>query len=239
MTMSGNRSEFLRGARSGVPLMIGIVPFALILGLAAREAGLTTVQGVFFSTALLGGTAQLAAVQLYGTQASAMVVIATAIIINMRYSMYSLSLYPVLKGRSFTERIFAAYCLSDQSYAVTMAEYEKAPNNPFLPAFSLGASLAIFAVWIFSILLGYNIGNVIPKELSLDFTIPLVFMFLLVPHLKGWDRQVSALAGGVAAVILVPRLPLQSGLLVAILLGIGAGIVSSYLKKKESSEGEE
>jgi predicted branched-subunit amino acid permease len=237
--MSEEKQEFLRGARSGVPLIIGVIPFALVLGLAAREAGLTTLQGVFFSTAMLGGTAQLAAVQLYGAGASALVIVATAIIINLRYSMYSLSLYPILEGRSFAERLFAGYCVSDQSFAITMAEYEVAPDNPFLPAFFLGASLSIFSVWIFSILIGYKLGTVIPAELSLDFTIPLVFMSLLIPHLKGWDRQVSAVVGGVAAVVLVPCLPLQSGLLAAIIAGIGAGMVSSFFKKKENSEGEE
>ena len=239
MQMSGKKREFFRGARSGVPLMIGVIPFGLVLGLAAREAGLTTVQSVFFSTALLGGTAQLASVQLYGAQASAVVVIATAIIINLRYSMYSLSLFPILKERSFPERLFAAYCVSDQSYAVTMAEYERAPDNRFLSTYFLGTSLAIFSVWVCSILAGYNLGTVIPPELSLDFTIPLVFMSLLIPHLKGWDRQISALVGGLVAVILVPRLPLQSGLLASILLGIGAGIAAGFFKKSECSRGEE
>jgi predicted branched-subunit amino acid permease len=238
MQMTVNKREFFRGARSGVPLMIGVIPFGLVLGLAAREAGLTSVQSVFFSTALLGGTAQLASVQLFGAQASAVVVIATAVIINLRYSMYSLSLYQLLKERSFPERLFAAYCVSDQSYAVTMAEYERAPGSRFISTFFLGASMAIFFVWACSILVGYNLGTVIPPELSLDFTIPLVFMSLLIPHLKGWDRQVSALVGGVAAVILVPRLPLQSGLLVAILLGIGAGTAAGYFRKPESNGGE-
>jgi predicted branched-subunit amino acid permease len=120
-----------------------------------------------------------------------------------------------------------------------MTEYERAPDNLLLPVFFLGASLSIFSVWIFSILIGYKLGTVIPAELSLDFTIPLVFMSLLIPHLKGWDRQVSAVVGGVAAVVLVPCLPLQSGLLAAIIAGIGAGMVSSFFKKKENSEGEE
>jgi len=239
MHMSEKKREFLRGASSGVPLMIGVVPFGLVLGLAVREAGLTTIQSVFFSTALLGGTAQLASVQLYGAQASAIVVIATAIIINLRYSMYSLSLYPVLKERSFPERLFAAWCVSDQSYAVTMAEYERDPDSKILPVFFLGVSLAIFFVWACSILVGYNLGTVIPPELSLDFTIPLVFMSLLIPHLKGWDRQISALVGGFAAVILVPSLPLQSGLLVAILFGIGAGVAAGFFKKAENSRGGE
>ncbi len=120
-----------------------------------------------------------------------------------------------------------------------MAEYERDPDSNLLPVFFLGVSLAIFFVWACCILVGYNLGTVIPPELSLDFTIPLVFMSLLIPHLKCWDRQISALVGGLAAVILVPSLPLQSGLLVAILFGIGAGVAAGFFKKAESSRGEE
>lgn len=233
MLMGASKNEFFRGARSSVPLLIGIIPFALVLGLAVREAGLTGPQASFFSLSMLAGTAQLAAIQLYGAKASAIVIILTAMIVNLRYSMYSLSLCPILKERSFLERLFAAFCVSDQSYAVTVAEAESNPGNHFIPAFFLGASLTVFSVWVIGIFFGYNLETVIPAGMSLDFAIPLVFLFLLIPHLRDRDRQISALVGAIASVILVPRMPLQTGLIAAILVGIGAGISSGIIMKEK------
>ena len=112
--MAGAKREFLRGARNAVPLFLGIVPFAVVVGVAAREAGLDAAQGTFFSLSMIAGTAQLAAVQLYGAGASAVIVLLTAMVVNLRYSMYSLSLHRVLEERSFIERLRAAFFLSDQ-----------------------------------------------------------------------------------------------------------------------------
>lgn len=235
--MYAGRKEFFRGARSAVPISIGIIPFALVLGVAVREAGLSGAQCSFFSLSMLSGTAQLAAIQLYAAKASAVVIILTAMIVNLRYSMYSLSLYSILKERSFAERLFAAFCVSDQSYAVTMAEAESSPTSSFLPVFFFGASLTIFLVWVAGIFSGYSLERLIPAALSLDFAIPLVFVCLLIPHLHGRDRQISALTGAVASVILVPRLPLQTGLLAAILIGIGAGMAAGALMKKDDPAG--
>ena len=236
--MAYSKGEFLRGARNTVPLFLGIAPFAMVVGVAAREAGLDAVQGTFFSLSMLAGTAQLAAVQLYGSGASAAIVLLTAMVVNLRYSMYSLSLHPLLEERPFIERLLAAFLLSDQSFVVSMTELETNPDNPSLPIFLFGSSLAVYVVWVAGIFLGFVLKAVIPSGLSLDFVIPLAFMFLLVPHLGGRDRQVSVLAGIVASVVLVPRLPLQSGLLVSILIGIGSGMAAGEYFGKAGSGGE-
>ena len=236
--MADTKREFLRGARNTVPLFLGIAPFAMVVGVAAREAGLDAAQGTFFSLSMIAGTAQLAAVQLYGAGASAAIVLLTAMVVNLRYSMYSLSLHPVLEKRSYIERLLAAFLLSDQSFVVSMTELETNPDNPSLPTFLLGSSLAVFVVWVAGIFLGFVLKAIIPAGLSLDFVIPLAFMFLLVPHLGGKDRQTSVLAAIVASVVLVPRLPLQSGLLVSILIGIGSGMAAGEYFGRAGSGGE-
>ena len=236
--MADTKREFLRGARNTVPLFLGIAPFAMVVGVAAREAGLDAAQGTFFSLSMSAGTAQLAAVQLYGAGASAAIVLLTAMVVNLRYSMYSLSLHPVLEERSYIERLLAAFLLSDQSFVVSMTELETNPDNPSLPTFLLGSSLAVFVVWVAGIFLGFVLKAIIPAGLSLDFVIPLAFMFLLVPHLGGKDRQTSVLAAIVASVMLVPRLPLQSGLLVSILIGIGSGMAAGEYFGRAGSGGE-
>ena len=151
--------------------------------------------------------------------------------------MYSLSLRRVLEERSFIERLLAAFFLSDQSFVVTMTELETNPGNQSLPVFLFGSSLAVFVVWVAGIFLGFILGAVIPAGLSLDFVIPLAFMYLLIPHLGGRDRQVTVLTGIVASVVFVPRLPLQSGLLVAIFIGIGSGMaVGAFSRKTKNGQ---
>jgi len=223
--MTDPGKEFLRGARSVTPILIGIMPFSVVFGFAMRNAGLSGMESSFFALSLLAGASQLASVQLYALQTPALIILATAVVINLRYSMYSLSLRSILEDRPYFERLFAAFIVSDQSYAFTMTEADRNPGNPFLPSFLFGTSITIYAVWEAGIFLGYNLGTIIPAGLSLDFAIPLVFLSLLIPHLKDRDRQISALTGAAAALILVPRFPLQSGMLVSMIIGIASGMI--------------
>ncbi|HOO63622.1 MAG TPA: AzlC family ABC transporter permease [Synergistaceae bacterium] len=228
---------FRRGAKSVLPILLGVFPFSLVLGFAMKETGLSPLQTVSFAASVLAGTAQLATVQLYAEAAPGILIVLTALTINLRYAMYGLSMEPLVREKSILTRIFYAYIMSDQSYAFTMAEAEEHPSEQHITWFFLGASLVLYFFWQTGIGLGYVLGSVIPSWLPLDFTIPLVFMSLLVPHLKGSKRQFAAGTAALASLVLVPLLPLQSGLLASILIGMGSGIL--YEKHTKASKKEQ
>jgi len=66
---------------------------------------------------------------------------------------------------------------------------------------------------------------VIPSSWSLDFTLALMFIALVIPAIKDYPTAAAALAAGVTAVAAY-QLPYQLGLLAAALVGIlvGAGL---------------
>lgn len=216
---------FRRGGKSVLPILLGVFPFSLVLGVAMKESGLSPLQTASFAASVLAGTAQLATVQLYAAAAPGIFIVLTALVINLRYAMYGLSMEPLVREKSIATRIFYAYIMSDQSYAFTMAEAEEGPSAPYITSFFLGASLTLYAFWQGGIALGYLLGSIIPSWLSLDFTIPLVFLSLLIPHLKEGKRRFTASITALGAIVMVPLLPLQSGLLGAIITGMGAGIL--------------
>ena len=67
------------------------------------------------------------------------------------------------------------------------------------------------------------LGPLIPASWGLDFAVPLVFLAMLAPTLKDRTAVSVALVTGAAAAVLVPLLPMQSGLVVAILAGMLCG----------------
>ncbi len=223
--MKINSHETLRGARAILPIMVGILPFAVVFGFLMRQTGLSFLQSAFFAVGLIAGASQIATVHLYAAGAPFAIIVLTAVAINMRYAMYSLSLEPLFREESWCTRLFSAFIVSDQSYGFTMAEAEANPENPSMANFFLGASVMLYAMWELGIFVGFTLGSVIPPGLPLDFAIPLVFMTLLVPHLADSPRICAAVLSGLSAVILVPILPLQSGLLAALMIGICAGFV--------------
>ena len=230
--------ETLRGARAITPILVGIFPFAVVFGLMMRQSGLTFLQSAFFALSLIAGAAQIATIHLYATGAPLLIIVATAVAINMRYAMYSLSLEPLLRSEPWWVRLFSAFIVSDQSYGFTVAEAESNPANPDMPSFFLGAAVGIYVFWELGILLGFTLGTAIPSVptgLTLDFAIPLVFMTLLVPHLKDRPRIAAAAVSGFSAIILVPIMPLQSGFLAALVIGIAAGVIFETMQGKRRS----
>ncbi|MEA5386983.1 AzlC family ABC transporter permease [Haloarculaceae archaeon H-GB2-1] len=63
------REDFLAGARVVSPMLLGIVPFGLIVGVTAVGAGLSPGQALGLSTVVFAGASQLAAIELLGRDA--------------------------------------------------------------------------------------------------------------------------------------------------------------------------
>jgi len=213
--------SFRAGAKEVAPLLVGVVPFALVAGSAVTDVGLGILEAAACSIIVFAGAAQLALTQLWGDGAPLLVVIATALVVNARFVMYSASLAPVISPEAGRARPFLGYLLTDQVYAVTVLKGRENGSRPV--PYYLGAGLALWFTWQVGTIAGAMLGAVIPASWQLDFAVPLVFLVLLVPALKVRADVEVAIVSGLAAAALVPVLPLQSGLLVAILCGAAWG----------------
>ena len=117
------RQIIWQAVRDFSPLILGVVPFGTVAGVAAIEAGLDFSHAMGFSLIVLAGASQLASIALIGDNATLLVIIATALMINARFLMYSASLAPHFAGLSLPRRALAAYLLTDQAYAFSITRY--------------------------------------------------------------------------------------------------------------------
>ena len=227
MRGKGNRSESFRAGVAGItPILIGVLPFGLIYGVAAIESGLPALPAIAMSSILFAGAAQLAIVDLAGRDAALAVMVATALVINARMLMYSASLAPHLREFSLPQRLLGGYLITDQSFAVTITRFsESIESVPSRWAYYLGASLPLWLVWQASTAVGVLVGTRIPSRWSLDFAIPLVFLALLVPIIKDRGTRAAAGVGGAVAVVAAP-LPFNAGLIIGAIVGLVAGVLA-------------
>jgi predicted branched-subunit amino acid permease len=70
---------------------------------------------------------------------------------------------------------------------------------------------------------GILLGAVIPPAWALDFALPLTFIALVMPLLDNRASQVAALVAG-SVILLTNSLPYKIGLILAVLIGIAAGL---------------
>jgi predicted branched-subunit amino acid permease len=223
------RQSFFAGVRAVAPVLVGIVPFALLAGAAAVEAGLTAANAVGLSVFVFAGASQLAAIDLLESDAPAAVVVATVLVINLRMSMYSASLAPYFERIHTRGRLALAYVLTDQAYAVSITRFESDGESVSRPAFYLGAALALWVVWQVCTVIGIGAGNALPPSIPLDFAVPLTFLALLVPLIENVETLVAAAAGGSVAV-LGAGIPFNLGLLVGAGCGIAAGALTAVVR---------
>ena len=231
--MLPGKRDFFAGVRDMPPILLGAVPFAMISGIAAVGAGLSMTEAMGMALFIFAGAAQLAAVQLIGIGAAPVVIISTALIINLRFVMYGASIAPHLQHLSRKWKYLCGYLLTDQAYAVAISRFT---NDRHIDRkwYYLGAAFMLWLIWQIFTLAGILLGESVPKSWGLDFAIPLTFMALLFKALGDNATVAAALVGGILAVVAKP-MPYNLGLLVAAFGGIMVGLIIEFWFGKKAA----
>lgn len=230
--MSKTSHSFKAGVLGVLPILVGVAPFGLVAGAAVRQAGFGLAESIGMSVIVFAGASQIAATTIFGAGAPLWVALATALIINARMFIYSVSIAPLLSDAPTWARPIIGYMLVDQNYASTMTEGRHRKDVDIV-WYYVGGGVALWTVWQICSVAGALLGPFIPAAWGLDFAVPLVFLAMLAPAMKDKTAVGVALATGVAAAVMVPLLPLQSGLVVAILFGMGFG---AWLDRPKAGE---
>lgn len=218
------RRDLAAGAAVMAPLLLGVTPFGLVAGVTAVQAGFSPVQAVSMSALVFAGAAQLAVIELVSRDAPLVVVVVTAVVINLRYLMYSASIAPYFRHFSAVRKALAGFLMTDQSYVVSVMEYRQTDRDERSRFwYFVGGALALWVTWVASTGVGALLGATLPSGLSLEFGIPLTFMALLFPAIKDRATTLTAVVSGSVAV-LTAWLPLNLGLPVAAAVGMTAGV---------------
>lgn len=220
--MANARSSFLAGARDELPILLGVIPFGLIYGITARAAGIPPLIAQGMSALVFAGSAQFVVAQLVDAGAPAAIVVATVFVVNLRHLLYSASIAPFLQHLSGGWKALLAYLLTDEAYAVAIMRYQQ-PSVAHKRWYFLGAGLALWATWQASTAAGIILGTSIPAAWPLDFALPLTFIALVIPSIRDRAGVAAALMAAVT-VLLAGSLPFKLGLIVAALVGMGAGL---------------
>ena len=217
------RRSFSAGVVAIAPVILGIIPFGLVAGVAAVEAGLGLPEAIGFSTVVFAGASQLAALDLVGAGAPVGVAVMTAVVINLRMAMYSAALAPWLADRPPSRRALASYLLTDQAFAVSVARFAESGRQRVDPlAFYLGTAVALWVTWQITTVLGVQVGAAVPDTVPLGFAVPLAFLALLVPSITDRPSLAAALVGGTVAVVGAP-LPANLGMPLGAVSGVAVG----------------
>lgn len=218
-------TAYVAGILRSIPFLIVIGPFGLVFGVAATDTGLSFWQIAGFSTIVLAGAAQITALQLMVEQAPLVIVILSALAVNLRMAMYSAAMVPWLGRTSAGMRALIAYVLIDQTFALSLKQFE---DNPQMShgqrlAYFFGTSTVLALTWPLFTALGATLGRTIPAGYALDFAVPITFLAMVSPQLRSVPHLVAAVVGfGLSAAL--SGLPSGLNLIIAgpVAMAVGA-----------------
>jgi predicted branched-subunit amino acid permease len=201
-----------------MPLWAGAIPVGVAYGLAARAVGLSLLETQVMSLLVFSAAAQVSAVSLLDDGAPAIVMLATALLLNVQ-----LLLLGLVAGREarpgWPGRLLGAFFLTDGAYGTAIAG-----GRLTLPGL-VGAGASMYVAWNLGTALGATIGDAIPdpRAVGVDLVAPLTFLAVLVPLVRTQPAVVAALVAGATVLLLAPVAPTGVAVLGAGLGGSAAG----------------
>jgi len=218
------RALFTRGFVGLMPLWTGAIPVGIAYAVAARGAGLSFFQTELMSLTVFSAAAQLSAVALLASGSPILIVMLTALSLNLQLFLLGLTAARTERAPR-RRRLMTAYFLTDGAFAVAVAG-----GRIRLPIL-LGAGVSMFGSWNVGTLIGASAGAILPDlaPAGIDFVAPLTFLAVLVPLVKSRPALLTVLVAALSALVLKQVAP--------DLTVLGAGFVGSVAGAWASSRG--
>jgi predicted branched-subunit amino acid permease len=221
------RQAFREGVRISAGTLPGIFAWGLVSGMAMVKAGLTIWQALGMTLLVFAGSAQLSALPLIVAHAPVLVIFATALVVNLRFVIFSAAIAPHFTHLSWPRRIWYGYFCSDMLMAFFPQRFphETVGNTAGKSGFFWGISNPNWVAWQTGAITGILLAGQIPESWQVGFAGTLALVGLMVPL----TINLAALAGVlVSATVAVAAagLPFRLGLLLAVVCGMVAAMLA-------------
>ncbi|MCW7752883.1 AzlC family ABC transporter permease [Desulfobotulus sp. H1] len=211
------------GARAIWPICVGYFPLGLAFGVLAEKAGLSGVHIFFMSSLVFAGSGQFIAVSMIDAGASAIAVIMTTFMVNLRHLLMSSSLAVWYRGVSRGRLSWLACFIVDETFAVNTSRLK---SGAWPVGAAITASFLAYAAWVGSTVLGGVFGRFIaPSAFGIDYAMIAMFICLLVFQLNGLLYVVAGLVAALAGTLAALWIPGNVFIVVGAVAGASVGLV--------------
>lgn len=216
------RAAFKAGQRAILQSLPGAAAWGLVSGVAMVKGGLAVPWAIFMSLTVYAGSAQLAALPLIATGMPLWVIVATGLITNLRFVIYSAALRPYFVDEPLRKRAALGFFMTDFTFTLFMraAQTDKLPAQ-HRDAWFAGVCSNNWLTWQVCAITGIVAASYVPTEWGMEFTGTLALVALVGPALNQRPAIVGAVVAGVIA-LLTHAVPYRLGLFVAAIAGIVA-----------------
>ncbi|CAN7587554.1 AzlC family ABC transporter permease [Devosia sp. LjRoot16] len=215
-----------------LPVAVSIAAYGVVWGVLAGQAGLSVLEVALMSGLVFAGASQFVALDMWtpGNLPVLSIVIAAGIV-NLRMLLMSATLRPLVGHLSLPKQLGAMFFVSDEQWAMTMAEVRKGTGSV---AFLIGTGVLSWFAWMGSTLCGRVLGAFIddPTKYGLDFAFTATFLALLLGMWRGRGDLVPWIVGALAAILTSKLIEGNWYIIVGGLVGSFAGALAETIRER-------
>ena len=235
------KNACLEGFRASISTLPGIVAWGLVSGMAMVKSGLTIWQALGMSLFVFAGSAQLAALPLIAVNTPVLLVFATAMVVNLRFIIFSAIIGPHFAHLRWYQRIWYGYFNTD----ITMGFFpQRFPASTLYKTqgkvgFLAGVGYPNWCAWQAGAIAGIVLAGQIPESWDVGFAGTLALLAVMIPLTVNLAAAAGVLAAGTIAIIAI-GLPYRLGLLAAIVAGVAVAMtVDRLIGKTDNADADD
>lgn len=222
--------QIQQGCKAGFPVFFGYIPVGIAYGMMGIQAGMSIWQVCALSLFVYTGAGQMSTAAMLALHASVWTIWITIFLLNLRHIIMSTVVMDRLRKLPLFARLFLAFGITDEVFAVFVMEDQKQPSGWYF----LGLSLISWLGWNIGSCIGACSSVLFPASVAaaLNITLYALFIALLVPGIKKSRRLLClVLLSCLLSWLLSQFLSSSATIILTSLLAAGAGTM--FVKKED------
>jgi predicted branched-subunit amino acid permease len=215
---------FKSGFSSVTAGVIGVGIWGVVTTLAMMKSGLSAWECVAMTLLVYSGTAQLAALPLLAAGSPFVAIIATAILVSLRFVVYSAIIAKHFGHFPLGKRLIIGYLTIDSGLAAYTSKQQEQWNSQQQLSFWAGCNLPVWVFWQIGSLIGILLASFLPTSKAYAFIGLLAILAMTTPLIKNKATLACALTAAAVATIGY-RWPTGVATFVAVILGVAAAML--------------
>jgi predicted branched-subunit amino acid permease len=228
------REAFQEGWRASASTLPPVIAWGIVSGMAMVKSGMTIWQSLAMTLTVYAGSAQLAVLPLLAVHTPLLVIFLTAMIVNLRFVIFSAAVAPHFAHLPWYRRLWYGYFNGDISMAFFPLRFPA--HTAHQPAGKIGYFEAIcypgWFAWQIGAVIGILLASQIPESWNIGFAGTLALIAVAIPMIINRAALAGVVVSGAVAVLAM-QLPYRLGLLLAVVVGMTAAMLADRFIDKE------
>ncbi len=228
------KEAFQEGWRASASTIPAVAAWGVVSGMAMVKSGMTLWQSLAMTLTVYAGSAQFAVLPLLAAHTPLIVIFLTAMIVNLRFVIFSAAVAPHFAHLPWYRRVWYGYFNGDISMGFFPRRFPA--HTVHQPAGKIGFFEAIcypgWFAWQIGAIVGILLASQIPESWNIGFAGTLALIAITIPMIVNRAALAGVVVSGAVAVAAI-SLPYRLGLLLAVVIGMAAAMVADKFIDKE------